>query len=578
MLKIFKLNVFSLLCMFKTGAASAASLYNSYILKLKLYCWEFRNKEVEVVYLNNYTSRPNNKQKTLHWLLGIFIAVITWKKNSIIPCIIKLINCILILIGKLILIGIKFFIKEWYILIMIFIFFFNKFNNNRPPEKRLCLGEGVKKYISWHVFIKNSVILFISGLTYHYLSFFSSYFIIFIFIGGMALLLLFYIKGGVLVVWFKDNVYKYYHVDGAVATLKKNKLIILFFIIDKFFIWLSITCTRWVLIQSFQDLSFYLGNNIINFDWLIMILSTTLLSVLFPFFFTNFGTTNVISNFNWYFFIILYLFDKKSLSSNFTTVNYMSPAFLMPKMNEDQANFIIEWLSSKAKIYKEELKNSFDLSNTNLLAISELIRLHKVHNNRYAIYMPKGIKTIKFVEEEYLRHYTPYNINKPVPIFEHVGKYLESDLKKHMSNLDNNSKFVFIWSSTSGDLYQVVTGLNYVETNTILFHGFQGNRILNNKAIPYNPQFYHRGCLDLYIKDLQGEFHLLNHKSDPRPFTMKNNFNNKLIGKNFILIKEVNENVRCVYLVPNKPENFPINTVHLDQRDRNLLTRFKDKQ
>lgn len=52
----------------------------------------------------------------------------------------------------------------------------------------------VQKYISWRVFINNTIILFISGFSYHLLSFLSSYLIIFIFIVGMALLL--FIKGG----------------------------------------------------------------------------------------------------------------------------------------------------------------------------------------------------------------------------------------------------------------------------------------------------------------------------------------------------------------------------------------------
>lgn len=243
---------------------------------------------------------------------------------------------------------------------------------------------------------------------------------------------------------------------------------------------------------------------------------------------------------------------------------------------QDQENYIIGWLSKKTSIAKEELKKSFDLSIPNLLALNELIGFHKVHNNRYAIQMHSNLKNLQFIEEKHLRYFTPNKINKSVPIFEHIGIYPILNLNNYMLNLDNNIKFVFIWDFNSGELYQVVTGLNYVEYNTILFHGVNGGSALKNKAFPYNPQVHHKGPLALYLQEKDGNLHSLNHKSNPRPDMKKIN-PIKLDGKVYIIIKEVNEKVKGTEIKSKKAEDLPINTVAYFQQPISFATRFTNR-
>lgn len=179
---------------------------------------------------------------------------------------------------------------------------------------------------------------------------------------------------------------------------------------------------------------------------------------------------------------------------------------------------------------------------------------------------------IDFVEAKYLKYLTPRKLDKPLPIFKKLGLFDRDGLSNHLLNLNNSMKYVFLYDTERGILYQLVTGVYYIKHNSILFHRF-GITPLEEKPIAYDPRTFHKSPLQLYIKDKQGKFHPLNYKTSPRPKMIDVPLYS--LSKTVeIIIKEVNGIPKSVGLDTKTPDQFLINTVFFENKLIKDSTRY----
>lgn len=351
------------------------------------------------------------------------------------------------------------------------------------------------KYTGWNTFVKNSLIL----LSYSWIAFyisnnnmnfgFSIYSFVFIitvmFIGFFILNVL--------------NINLGELGKGILNNIKENYITIL---IDKLFWAYSLKSSFILLVSILGFLSSFLGNDIINFENIISVLSFSLISALLSGLWED---------------ILVFI-----LSQN----NHITLKIIDNNDSHDYGeyckDYLVGWLENKFSMSNNYVISKFNLTTRNINTMLHIFNLYSDVDNSYSEYQwraplyafyfsPRSsfvipqdnIKFLRAVKTEQNRvHlFSKYkleleNRNSILPMVQVVNY-----IKTHLCHRNG----VFIFDKENGILYQLN---NYITRDLIEFNDIVYAKIAG-KMVPYDPLIRRIFIEDLllYIKDLDGKFH-----------------------------------------------------------------------
>lgn len=389
------------------------------------------------------------------------------------------------------------FLDSCFVLLLMVFFFFGPLIVRALMQPKDRCGYSQKiinsfyKYFGLKVFILNSLKLI--GIGFLLYEFSSLYYYI------KSLILLTFI---IIVIWLFVKYIKKIKKEfiRLYGYYKINKLSILYLLLDRFLLWFSFLLTRHINLYLCWEFSVLFGNNLISFNFLFIILTSSLFDCLF---FSNLLEPR--SN--------LWI-DSPSKSSDLY-INIHSWAGAFCSLEPSHAERIHEFLARKLNISKMELLSRFDLSNKNLLTLVELLGLYSYSDNKYAFSFPSNNSRVTAVAEKNVKFWCPIVGNK-VHLFEKkAGSFSEESLSSYFAT--RNCKSIFIYDPKNKLLFELSSKLQFVEVNEILY---LSRNVGNTTGIifdPYDPQLktvYKNP--DLFLRDKTGYYRKLDLIAEPR--------------------------------------------------------------
>lgn len=132
----------------------------------------------------------------------------------------------------------------------------------------------------------------------------------------------------------------------------------------------------------------------------------------------------------------------------------------------------------------------------------EAFGLYKSSNDRYCFYF--GSTVSYAIPEKHLKYYSS-KFGNQVHIFESRGKW--NNQRNMLANLQSkNSKSIYIYDAERYNLFELVSKVNFVESNSILY---VKGRLSGQPTtyLPYDTKVIYSNEKNLYLKDKDGIFH-----------------------------------------------------------------------
>jgi hypothetical protein len=248
------------------------------------------------------------------------------------------------------------------------------------------------------------------------------------------------------------------------------------------------------------------GNNIIDFNFLVLILTNNIFHCLF-------------SNLLEPPLSLVYIGSNRSIgpsicSDRFIDIASWSAAFSI--LEATHAERIKDFLANKAGISKMELLARFDLSDQNLKTLVELLGLYRHSDNKYAFSFRTN-KPVLAVAEKNIKFWCPVKENK-VHLFERkAGFFMEENLSSYFAS--RNCKSIFIFDPKTKSLFEIDSRLEYVKINNILYISRKsGGQYSTTVYDPYDPQVNSKyKNPTLFLKNKDGGYHKLDLRAELRP-------------------------------------------------------------
>lgn len=463
-----KLNIGNFYLFVKNGG------YATVLKKIPFFYKFFPKKSYKVPLNSVKESNSPSDKKNIWWLLGIILAVFISKGG------VPLTFCIIIFVYNSIITYVLFILLilvkninmyDIYLLLSFFFLFINKSSLGVGVLKNFFFflnknNIDIYKYIGINVFFLNTIKLLFVGSIY--------YLLINLIINCHLIVLYSIILLIVGLVLFSINKNKF-KLLTLYLRLKNNQINFIPIILDKFLFFISLKSTWWILMFICQMLNEILGSGFIDLNLIITILTTNLFKVLF-----------------------MTPIHNESFSFS------IYPQFSSSLLDIQHANEIIKWLSEKSSLSKEQILRDFDLSEKNILTLMEAFSLHKCSNDRYSFYF--GSRVSYAIQEKDLKYYSP-KFGNEVHIFESRGKWPDKNIL--LANLQlKNCKSIFIYDYERYDLFELVSKLTFVESNSILFVKARlGGGPGPTTFFPYDTKISYSSEKTLYLLDKHGTYH-----------------------------------------------------------------------